>query len=781
MSKMFVRVLVGFFLFALAPAGARDVFAGRPVSDDHLTGFTLEPNRARLTLRAGTYRISESGDTHRIVMDGYRDLSAPGEPRLLMRRLLIALPPGARAVSVELLGASTTTLDGAFRIEPCPAVLPLSDSPGFDEGARMMRREWQETRDEAYSTDGPHPAQIAWLHGAGTLRKYAYASVVFSPFTYHPVSGRLEYHDEVEIAIRYVMTEPEEAGSARAQALLRDRSADGKAAELFANYEEIASLYRPIDVSPPARLAAYDYVIITTTSLESAIASSGFEAWKTSLGHSVRIVRTSDSEITTQPGIDLAERIRNFLRSYYGTWGIEYVLLVGDYATVPMRICYPNPNFHVYNPNNPGLIGPGTPTDSYYADLSFPDAVSWDSDGDGFPGEFGDDAPDFLAEVSVGRIPVNDATRITYALDKLVAFEQSTGAWKNDAILAGSILFFENQDFGGGPFLDGATLLDSLDRALLGGWSVTRFSEQAGIVTSLFPWPAIKQSTFATAWRTGEHAVVIWSGHGWCETAARTVWDWDDGDGVPETDGSDGMSSRRFIEAGTTNLDDDHPSIVFAISCNVGYPEPNAYGNLGIDLLTLPGWGSSAGIVCSSRPAAVSHDWMGDPGGTESICYEFYRYLLADEERVGDAFYDGKFHANTTYGWDMYYEYMNMYNFNLYGDPALALGSVSTGVAVGPDPGASLSVRLGRSRPNPFVTSTTLRFTTARRVPIRVSVYDVRGRKISGLLDAVVGPGDHAVMWSGTDDRGQPVAPGLFFLAVRAGGEEAIRKIVRLR
>ncbi len=123
-----------------------------------------------------------------------------------------------------------------------------------------------------------------------------------------------------------------------------------------------------------------------------------------------------------------------------------------------------------------------------------------------------------------------------------------------------------------------------------------------------------------------------------------------------------------------SNLDDDHPSIVFAISCNVGYPEPNSLGNLGIDLLTKPGFGSSAGVLSATRGAAAAIYWDSIPGGAESICYEFNRYLISGPEgpeKVGHALYDSKFYCNQNYGWDHYYEYLNMFDYNLYDDPSL--------------------------------------------------------------------------------------------------------------
>jgi hypothetical protein len=44
---------------------------------------------------------------------------------------------------------------------------------------------------------------------------------------------------------------------------------------------------------------------------------------------------------------------------------------------------------------------------------------------------------------------------------------------------------------------------------------------------------------------------------------------------------------------------------------------------------------------------------------------------------IGDAFYMSKYYCTTTYGWDSYYEYIDMYTFNLFGDPSMQLISES--------------------------------------------------------------------------------------------------------
>ncbi len=203
-----------------------------------------------------------------------------------------------------------------------------------------------------------------------------------------------------------------------------DNAADLRAAELFVNYDQIKPLYQADGSRPEELLNIFDYVIITHENLLNAVNSSDFLDWKASLDCNVRVVTTADPEIADQPGVDLAARIRNFLKDRYATWGIEYVLLVGDYNAVPMRYCYPDPNNHsngAGDPSNWPWAG-DVPTDYYYADLSSADNQSWDSDGDGFCGEYGQDNPDLLAEVYVGRIPTNIPYRITYTLNKLVTF-----------------------------------------------------------------------------------------------------------------------------------------------------------------------------------------------------------------------------------------------------------------------------------------------------------------------------------------------------------------------
>ncbi|MBD3277227.1 MAG: T9SS type A sorting domain-containing protein [Candidatus Aegiribacteria sp.] len=725
-----------------------------------------------LTLEAGEYSLSGAEYWDTIEMDGFTSLNIPGKPDVPVARFAVLLPPGSRATSVNVLSELQHRLDGNYSIQPCAGILPAGNSLSYEQFMERLSTQWQENYSSIYYSGEDYPGRTAWLSGAGTLEQYSYAVVSFAPVSWNPASGELSVSDQVRISICYTIDDSEfltEGIQARNDDL-RDRLAE----RFFVNFNDMRRSYIGASSSNGQTDEVWDYVIITSSDLVDAITSSGFVEWKTLLGHSVKTVLVTDPEITDQPGQDMAEQVRNFLRSKYIEWEIDYVLLVGDYLTVPMRVCYPDSSYHVYDPSNPGLIAPGTPTDSYYSDLSYPDSLSWDLDDDGYLGEYNQDMPDFMPEVSVGRIPVSDPGRITYTLSKSVSFEQDHGAWKTNVLHAGTILFFENQNFGGYPFIDGATLLDSMETGLMGGWNITHMSEQAGIVTSPFDWLPVTKNYFTGTWGGGQFGVVNWSGHGWPSGVSRTVWMWDDGDGVPETSNGE-LQGYPLIDLGSYLLEDDYPSVVFAVSCDVGFPEPNPYGNFGIDMLTEPGWAPSIAMVCASRPAAISADWKNSPGGTEQICFDFNRYLISEGYRTGDALAWGRYDATAVYGWEDVMEYADVYNINLYGDPALKLEGYQTGIEDPEDPVNGHLVTIGSIGPNPFVSTCSIEYSLSAPSHVNLMIYDLHGRSVTSLRDSSMPAGFHTDIW-----EPQGIPDGVYFVKLTAGSQQSVQRVVLL-
>jgi len=637
-----------------------------------------------VTVKSDDYLIINEHGYHTIEMEnsGYR--LKPGDPMLPSRTYIIGIPPGSKAESVRVEGLHREMLPRHYHIAPVPPVLPLLKPVDSPELFSDLQSRWEIDRNSVYSSDKLFPEVVGELVSSGTLRKYSYVSVSISPFSYNPVSGRLFFYNSARINIEYKIFDPPELSSLCTESLMRDTAADSTAADILYNFNEIKHLYKFSVPHYSQKSSSHDYIIITTPDLAAAINSSDFIDWKSDLGYGMKMVLTTDSEIAGQSGIDCAERIRNFLREYYITWRINYVLLIGDTTSIPMRYCHPDPNNHSFDPGNVTATIGEVPTDYYYADLSYPDNLSWDSDADGYYGEYGQDEPDFLAEVYVGRIPTSDTSRITQTLNKLVKYEQDTGIWKSNVLHAGAILFFENQDHSGIQFRDGAFVLNKIEKNIMSGFSITHYSEQAGLKPSECTWNSLNANALINEWRTGCYSLVNWAGHGWSDRVGAMIWGWDDGDTVPESSGPSEISWYDFMHT-RANLDCDYPSVVFAVSCHVGYPENNSYGRLGVDLLTSPTYGSAAAVISSTRIAWVHKDFVLSrlypvPPGAEAHCYEFNRFMVNGpdgKDKLGDALYKSKFFCDINYRWLHYAHNQNMFNYNLYGDPSMVREGVN--------------------------------------------------------------------------------------------------------
>jgi hypothetical protein len=87
---------------------------------------------------------------------------------------------------------------------------------------------------------------------------------------------------------------------------------------------------------------------------------------------------------------------------------------------------------------------------------------------------------------------------------------------------------------------------------------------------------------------------------------------------------------------------------------------------------------------------------------------------------------------------------------------------------------------LTRIRPNPFVRTSLIEFTVARRGPVRISIHDVTGRLVRTLLDGELPAGEHAASWDGTDATGGKVTGGVYLTRLDATGVTQAKKTVFL-
>ena len=88
---------------------------------------------------------------------------------------------------------------------------------------------------------------------------------------------------------------------------------------------------------------------------------------------------------------------------------------------------------------------------------------------------------------------------------------------------------------------------------------------------------------------------------------------------------------------------------------------------------------------------------------------------------------------------------------------------------------------LHANEPNPFGASTTIRYDVpAEGARVTLSVFDVNGRLVRILENAVVA-GARTASWDGTDASGRPVASGVYFCRLQAGGLSRNLKMLLVR
>jgi hypothetical protein len=110
-----------------------------------------------------------------------------------------------------------------------------------------------------------------------------------------------------------------------------------------------------------------------------------------------------------------------------------------------------------------------------------------------------------------------------------------------------------------------------------------------------------------------------------------------------------------------------------------------------------------------------------------------------------------------------------------------ALGAVALLAGLLPDDAPTASLALYQNYPNPFNAGTTLSFSLPAAAEVELAIYDVSGRRVALVERGRRGAGVFDRPWDGTDDGGKPLSSGVYFLRLRAGTEEAVRKIVVLR
>ncbi len=92
-----------------------------------------------------------------------------------------------------------------------------------------------------------------------------------------------------------------------------------------------------------------------------------------------------------------------------------------------------------------------------------------------------------------------------------------------------------------------------------------------------------------------------------------------------------------------------------------------------------------------------------------------------------------------------------------------------------------VSYELYQNYPNPFNSTTNVNFSIANSTFVSIKIYNILGKEIKTLLNNYVSSGNHTIKWDGTDERGNLLPGGVYFVKMVAGSYHKIIKTILLK
>lgn len=713
----------------------------------------LAPGRVEVTVDVpgvDLERIDVAGQTMALVtVPGAAPMLRAGAPDLPLVARAVRLPARGEA-RLEVVAATWRTISS---LPPAPSRGPLSRAVAPEDVPRRPG--------PMYAAAGVWPDAVAVLGRPFLVRDQRGASLRVHPVRWDAGRGRLlalaqltlrivtEGHGGVNCVERPIAAAPQAFGPLMTT-LFGDDPAKG------------ADDRGPIDDQGVGHGVSERMLVVTDAALRGAV--DEFAAWKRECGLVVEVVDMDQLGGTVMGVMDaIGSR-------YFSPEGLAYVQLVGDVAQVPTLAGQ-------YN---------GSDSDVSYGLLS----------GD-----------DLYVDVLVSRFPARNGSEAAVMIDRSIAYERDVEAgaawctraagiasdegdpadweraeWLRDELLAAELTDVARiyQGFGGlrddiATAVDtGVGLINYLGHGSGTGWlSVPFTSADVHALANTGAWPWIidvscsngdfsADECFAESWLRATHDGAPTGAVAMLSASSPTSW-------VPPCVMQETMIDE-LTQSGESELGALHAAGVAAVL--VMYEGLNQDRKL-MEQYNLFGDASLQVRHRAPAPLAVAHDtWL--PAGTAAtavtapagarVVLSSGDARLARAESTGDGpvllvparpLLEGETVRLTVTAADH--------------RPYRVVLPVSTAPTASGDATPVAAALLG-NWPNPFNPATTIAFEVPTTTPARVTVLDVRGRRIATLLDAAVNAGRHEVRWDGRDAGGREASAGVYLVRLDAVG-----------
>lgn len=346
--------------------------------------------------------------------DVYGDI---GEPLLPAKEIRLLLPYETKLKSISVVTSERKFLENNIFVLPGSQPVQIS---------KINQVNLPKPNIDIYNSNAIYPEKKFTNIGTQCFRGYNILYLILHPVQYEPLSGNLYYFENMKINIEIEKSKDQNS-------LFRGLKNDENEIITKIDNPEIAKSY----ICKNQINKIYDLLILTTESLKKGFYSLSDVHNNTGINTVIKTL--------TDIGSNDPKSIRNYIRYAYSNWGIDYVLIGGDYDIVPARDLWVNSY----------LGGPSDnmPSDLYYSCLD--GTYNYDGDdrwGEPFDGD-GRGEVDLVAEVYIGRACVENRFEIDNFVYKTVSYIYNKHNYLNEVLLVGEYLWgppdFENKTWGG--------------------------------------------------------------------------------------------------------------------------------------------------------------------------------------------------------------------------------------------------------------------------------------------------------------------------------------------
>jgi hypothetical protein len=400
-----------FLILNPAPAASESPTPPQPVvlrADE--AGIVLEWRAPAFSLRGVT---GEDGRVYSVVeAPGWERTTAPGQPQLPFASALAVVPPeGDVTLRVQVLTRERSGL--SHPVMPAPEPMPV--------GSPVAGLAWAWARDEqVYARGDLCPAEVVTLEEVGWMRGRRLVRVTFHPLRFEPADVALEVARQVRVELLFqgeAVAASEWSGDDPFDPVLQHAVINPAQVTQFVRWAGVA----PTRLGPQEGAAApadTEYLIIAHSDFMDAVAP--LAAHRANEGLQVFSATVGAIYAAYSEGSVSATAIRDYISATYHSSSppvLGYVLLVGDGVTGTVGQYVPP--YMIDDVLEPGRK---TASDNRFVTV---------------------DGSNNVADIFIGRLPVNSAAQAQIVVGKILAYEQSPPQWPwNERVL----FFSGNED-----------------------------------------------------------------------------------------------------------------------------------------------------------------------------------------------------------------------------------------------------------------------------------------------------------------------------------------------